>query len=102
MRKKIAKGLLRQRDPQGRRRLMLIYAVAFLVLFAATGYFSNLTSPLKVIPQTMTAIGMGYVMLFISSLRQFKHVAEFIDWAKVTEVTETPKATDKTPDATAA
>ena len=80
---------------------MLMYAVTFLSLFAGTSYFANLTSPLKVIPQTMTAIGMGYVMLCVSSLRQFKHVAEFIDWAKVTEVTETPNATDNLPDFTA-
>lgn len=88
MKTKVAKALLRQRDPQQRRRLILIYSGTLLVLFLAHGYFSNLASPLKLIPQTMTAIGMGYVILYILSLRRFNHLADFIDWAKVTESAE--------------
>ena len=88
MRTKVAKALFRQRDPQRRRRLILKCSVALLLLFLAHSYFSNLSSPLKLIPQTIAAIAMGYLMLYITSLRQFKHVAEFIDWAKVNEMAE--------------
>jgi hypothetical protein len=85
MRTKIAIGLLRQRDEHRRRRMVLTYAVGLVLLFVAHSYFSNLSTPLKLIPQTLTAITMGYVVLLILSLRQFKYVAEFIDWQKVTE-----------------
>jgi hypothetical protein len=59
-----------------------------LFLFLAHAYFSNLSSPLKLIPQTFSAIAMGYVLLCVLSSRQFKYVAEFIDWDKVTEAAE--------------
>jgi hypothetical protein len=88
MKTKIAKALLRQRDPHQRRRLLVTYSVALLLLLLGHGYFSNLSSPLKLIPQTMTAIAMGYMILYIISLRQFKFVADFIDWTKVTETAE--------------
>ena len=83
MKTKIAKGLLRQREVLQRRRLMLIYALVLFLLFVVHCFFSNLSSPLKLIPQTFTAIAMGYMILSIISLRQFTHVAEFIDWTKV-------------------
>jgi hypothetical protein len=60
------------------------YAVGLVLLFIAHGYFSNLSSALKLIPQTFVAVAMGYVILSIVSLRQFKYVSEFIDWGKVT------------------
>jgi hypothetical protein len=88
MRTKVAIGLLRQRDEHRRRRLVLTYAVGLVFLFVAHSYFSNLSTPLKLIPQTFTAVAMGYVILLIISLRQFKHVAEFIDWRKVVEIAE--------------
>jgi hypothetical protein len=84
MKTKVAKALLRQRDPQQRSRLILIYSAALLGLFLAHGYFSNLASPMKLIPQTITAIGMGHVISYILSLRRFGHVADFIDWTKIT------------------
>ncbi len=90
MRARIATGLLRQRD-QGRRRVLIRrYAIGLVLLFLAHSYFSNLSSPLKLIPQTAAAIAMGYVLLLISSLRQFKYVAEFIDWGKVTASARCP------------
>jgi hypothetical protein len=88
MRTKVAIGLLRQRDEQRRRRSILRYAVGLVLLFVAHSYFSSLSTPLKLIPQTMTAVSMGYVVLLIISLRQFKYVSEFIDWEKVTEIAE--------------
>src|SRR5688572_27712456 len=88
MRTKIAISLLRQRDERRRRRSILTYAVSLVLLFFANSYFSNLSSPLKLIPQTFSAIAMGYIILVIISLRQFKYVAEFIDWRKVTEIAE--------------
>lgn len=60
------------------------YAVALVLLFIAHSYFTNLSSPLKLIPQMFAAIAMGYVVLLIVLLRQFKYVSEFIDWGKVT------------------
>ena len=88
MKAKIAKGLLRQRDPIQRRRMILIGYIVLLLLFLAHGFFSNLSSPLKLIPQTLTAIGMGYVILHTIAIRQFRYVAEFIDWTKVKESAE--------------
>lgn len=88
MRTKVANALLRQRDQHSRSRLILTYSVVLVLLFAAHSYFSNLSSPLKLIPQTFAAVAMGYVLLSIISLRQFKYVAEFIDWAKVTRTAE--------------
>jgi hypothetical protein len=88
MRTKVAIALLRQRDEHRRKRLVLTYALGLVVLFVGHSYFSNLVSPLKLIPQTFTAIAMGYVLLLIISLRQFKYVAEFIDWSKVTALAE--------------
>lgn len=88
MRTKIAKALLRQRDQHRRRRLILIYSIGLLLLVLAHRYFSNLSLPLKLFPQTFAAISIGYVILYIISLRQFKYVAEFIDWAKVMEIAE--------------
>lgn len=85
LKSKIAKALLSQEDVRKRNRQILIYAVALLALFAAHSYFTNLTTPLKLIPQTMTAMGMGYVLLYIQSLRRFGYVADFIDWEKVRE-----------------
>lgn len=64
------------------------YVVALLVLFLCHAYFSNLTSPLKLIPQTMAAISMGYVVLCILSLRRFIYLTDFIDWAMVTKSAE--------------
>lgn len=85
---RIAKGLLSQFDPKKRKRLTLIYVGALLGLFLIHCYFSNMATPLKLLPQTMSAIGMGYVMLSVLSLRRFGYVAEFIDWPKVKESAE--------------
>ena len=85
LKSKIAKALLSQHDVRKRNRQTLVCVVALLALFAAHSYFTNLTTPLKLIPQTMTAMGMGYVLLCIQSLRRFGYVAEFIDWEKVRE-----------------
>ena len=68
--------------------MILIYAFGLVLLFLAHGFFSNLSSPLKLIPQTAAAIGMGYVLLYVISLRRFKFVAEFIDWTRVSAVAE--------------
>jgi predicted neutral ceramidase superfamily lipid hydrolase len=88
MKKKVAISLLRHRDERSRRRSILMYAVGLVFLFLAHTYFAKLSTPLKLIPQTITAVSMGYVVLLIMSLRQFKYVAEFIDWRKVTEIAE--------------
>jgi hypothetical protein len=80
---RIAKGLLSQFDPKKRKRLALIYVGTLLVLFLMHGYFSSMATPLRLMPQTMSAIGMGYVMLCVLSLRRFGYVADFIDWSKV-------------------
>jgi hypothetical protein len=85
---KIAKALLSQHDQKKRNRQILVYVGALLALFFAHSYFSNMASPLKLIPQTMTAIGMGYVLLCILSLRRFAYVSEFIDWSKVKKSAE--------------
>jgi hypothetical protein len=83
MRARVATALLRRRDHGRRRVLLLRYAAILLVLFVAHSFFSNLSSPLKLVPQTLAAIAMGYIVLLILSLRHFKHVVEFIDWGKV-------------------
>ena len=62
--------------------------MVLLLLFLAHAYFSNRSSPLKLIPQTFLAMTMGFVLLYITSLMQFRHVAEFIDWHKVAEVAD--------------
>ncbi len=85
LKSKIAKALLNQQEVRKRNRQILICVVALLALFAAHSYFTNLATPLKLIPQTMTAMGMGYVLLYIQSLRRFGYVAEFMDWEKVRE-----------------
>ena len=85
---KFAKALLSQHDKKKRNRKILVYIGALLALFFAHSYFSDLMSPLKLIPQTMMAIGMGYVMMCIQSLRQFAYVSDFIDWSKVKESAE--------------
>lgn len=90
MTSRIATALLRQRDQGQRRVLTRRYVIGLVLLFLAHSYFSNLSSPLKLIPQTAAAIAMGYVLLLISSLRQFRYVAEFIDWGKVTTCATKP------------
>jgi len=85
MKIKVAKALLRQGDPRQRRRMILTYWGVLLALVLGHSYFSDLTSPLKLIPQMITAILMGYAIICIILLRQFTYVAEFIDWEKVTE-----------------
>ena len=97
MRTKIARALLRQRDPRQRQRLLLRSYAAFLLFFAAYCYFCNLSSPLKLIPQTFTGLAMGYLMLSITALRQFKYVTEFIDWARVSAVVEPSGPADGSP-----
>ena len=82
---RIANGLLRHRDAKRRRQLILMHWIALLLFFAAHTYFSNLSSPLKLIPQMFSAMAIGYVILSIFSLRAFKYVAEFIDWDKVAQ-----------------
>jgi hypothetical protein len=86
MNTKLARALLRLRDDHHRRRMILTRLVVLALLFVAHSYFTNLSSPLKLIPQTAAAIGMGYFMLSITSLQQFKYVAQFIDWDKVRRV----------------
>ena len=88
IRTKVAMALLNQQDSKKRNRLAWIYVAVLLVLFATHTYFSNMTSPLKLIPQTMSAIGTGYVILLVLSLRRFGYVAEFIDWSKVKKSAE--------------
>lgn len=88
MKTRVATVLLRQRDDKRRRGMILRYSAVLMLLFVAHSYFSNLSSPLRLIPQTAAAVGMGYFLLFILSLRQFKAVSEFIDWAKVMEIAE--------------
>jgi len=85
---KVAKSLLSQRDSKQRKRQVLGYIVTLIVLLFVHSYFSNLASPLKLIPRTMTAIGMGYVILSILSLRRFIYLTDFIDWEKVTKSVE--------------
>lgn len=85
---KVAKALLDQHDAKKRKRLILSYAAVLVFLFLIHSYFSNLESPLKLIPQTMSAIGMGYVILLVLSLKRFAYVAEFIDWPRVKETAE--------------
>jgi hypothetical protein len=97
MKTKIAKGLLRQRDPIQRRRMILICSIVLLLLLLAHGFFSDMASPLKLIPQTLTAIGMGYLILQIVALRQFTHLVEFIDWTKVKEAAEPAHPDDARP-----
>ncbi len=82
---KVAKALLTQHDSKKRKRLNLIYLAALIVLFLIHNYSANIATPLKLIPQTMSAIGMGYVLTVILSLRKFAYIAEFIDWSKVNE-----------------
>lgn len=85
---RIAKSLLRQRDARQRKRQILGLAVLLVVLFLTHTYFANLASPLKLIPQTLAAIGMGYVILCILSLRRFTCLIDFIDWPEVTKSAE--------------
>jgi len=85
---KVAKTLLNQNDSKKRKRSTLIYIAVLVGLFLAHTYFSNMATPLKLIPQTMSAIGMGYVILLILSLRRFGYVAEFIDWPMVKKSAE--------------
>ncbi|TAE77232.1 MAG: hypothetical protein EAZ84_05000 [Verrucomicrobia bacterium] len=85
LRVKIAKSLLNQQDPAKRKRLVLWYLGGLVGLFLAHHHFSGMTTPLKLVPQTMSAIGMGYVILCLRSVQQFGRVAEFIDWSKVKE-----------------
>jgi len=94
MRAKVAKGLLHQKDQHQRNRLVLVLSIALVVLFLADVCFANLSSPLKLIPQTFAAVAMGYVLLYIRSLRQFKFVAEFINWPKVTDAAESGRRED--------
>jgi hypothetical protein len=82
---KIARELLNQNDPTKRNRLMLKSIGVLLALTAMHGFFSNLESPRKLVPQTMSAIFMGYTLLYILSLRRFDYLARFIDWRKVEE-----------------
>lgn len=80
---------------------MLRYSVVLLLLFLAHTYFSSLSSPLKLIPQTFFAMTMGFVILYITSLRQFKYVAEFIDWNKVAWAADPKRGFDVVPSADA-
>jgi hypothetical protein len=63
--------------------------------FLAHNVFTGMESPLKLIPQTMSAIGMGYVLLSIFSMRRFPYLAEWIDWDKVGEFVEPTGFTNK-------
>ena len=85
---KLAKALLRLKDQRSRRRHMFIYAIILVVLFAAHAFFTNMDTPLKLIPQMLAAIGMGYVLSYILSVRQFKYLATFIDWENVSRTAE--------------
>src|SRR5687767_13857950 len=99
--RKVASGLLSQRDPQRRRLLILTYSVVLLLLFLAHTYFSRLSSPLKLMPQTGLAMAMGYVLLHIVSLSQFKYLADFINWDKVAEVADPRRGFEVVPPADA-
>ncbi len=83
MKKKFAQALLRQREEGQRRRLSASYTGILVILFLGHSLVLNMTSPLKLIPQTASAIGMGYLLLMIISLRQFRWLVDFIDWSKV-------------------
>lgn len=85
---RIAHALLRQRDVRGRRILLIKYAVLLALTFLAHTYFVNLATPLRLIPQTMSAIAMGYLLTALAAVRNFRIVAEFIDWEKVTAMEE--------------
>lgn len=85
---KVAQSLLNQHNSEKRRRSFFMYGAVFVILFFTHSFFSSMTNPLKLIPQTFSAIGMGYVILLILSLRRFGYVAEFIDWPSVKETAE--------------
>jgi hypothetical protein len=93
MNKKLATALLRQRDDRQRRRMLFTYSGLLGLLFLAHSFFTHLSSPLKLIPQTAAAISMGFFLVHIVSLRRFNEVAEFIDWARVAEAAGQSAAT---------
>lgn len=80
--------LVRQRDYRQRKKMVFRYMVVLTLVFLAHTYFSNLSTPLKLIPQTLAAITMGYIVILIISVRQFTHISEFIDWTKVNTAAE--------------
>lgn len=65
MKDKFAQGLLRQREEGQRRRLSTFYTGILAMLFLGHALVSSLASPLKLLPQTALAIGMGYVHFLI-------------------------------------
>ncbi|GMU23821.1 MAG: hypothetical protein AMXMBFR13_38990 [Phycisphaerae bacterium] len=78
--------------------MIVRYLALLLLLFIAHTYFSNLDSPLKLIPQTMAAISMGWVLMLVLSLRHFTYLAEFIDWTQVTQATESEEESERPKD----
>jgi uncharacterized membrane protein len=86
---KIAKALLKQRDKKKRRKTAIIYFSALILCFLMHNYFSDLTTPLKVLPETFLAMIMGYIITVIISLWNFRVVSEFINWEKVTSASQT-------------
>ena len=88
IRVKIAQLLLSRRERNHRRRSIAWYSVWLVLAFSAHGYFSNLATPLKLIPQTLLAYLMGYLVTMIASVFKFPFLAEFIAWEKVSEVAE--------------
>lgn len=84
MNAKIAQSLLRQRDPKQRRWMMLKYGAALVLLFFAHDYFTELSSPLKLVPQMISAMFMGWMLICLLSVKNFPRLAGFIDWDKVT------------------
>lgn len=85
IKKKLALTLLKQRDEKNLKKQKILYLLLLLVTFGLHLFFSNLETPLKLIPQTMCALYMGFLIYVLSTIGQFRYVKEFILWDKVEE-----------------
>jgi len=85
---RLAESFIQQRRPEIRKKLIIKNLIVFGLLFLAHSFSSNLETPLKLIPQTMSAVGMGYVLFILVAIKQFSLVVDFIDWEKVESHTE--------------
>ena len=85
---KIARQFLKVRDP-GHRRGMVIKYVAIIVVFAVLNSLSHRwDSPLSMMPETATAIFMGYFVLLAICVMKFPLEAQFINWEAVEEAAQ--------------
>lgn len=76
---KIATQILNMLDEHKRKATLFKATLLFVFTFAAFMWANRWESPLAVIPRTFLGVMLGYILLYLQSIRLYPHIAHYFN-----------------------